>query len=87
MEQDAIHCHKCDSDIPSSEYSSHNCYYQKKIKGLEALIKKINEDNDNIRNQNEEIKILLEELEKQTVSSLDDMTNAVIPLKEKLGIK
>jgi hypothetical protein len=87
MDQNTIHCYKCNCDVPSQDYSGHNCYYQKKIKELEVLISKINDENEGLKSQNEEIRVLIEEMEKETVTSFDDLMSNIAPLKEKLGIK
>jgi hypothetical protein len=84
--QETKHCIKCDSDIDIAYYNDHNCYYEKKLKHLRTLIKQAETENDALKSQNLEIRVLIEEMEKEKTDTYENIMGTLGPIKEKLNI-
>lgn len=60
-----------------------NPYYEEKLKNLNSMLQKVQDDNSELEKENEEIKVSLEELENEIKENYDSILKKIEPLKVK----
>lgn len=63
-------CESCKLPI-EGDTSSHNCFYEKKFKEMEDLLKNALDENAKLRSQNEEMKKNINSIREEIKSSFD----------------
>lgn len=58
-----------------------NPYYDEKLKNLNTMLKKVQDENKDIEQQNQDIKKSLDELEEEIKKNYDEIIKSIAPLK------